>query len=55
MNVYRNKTEHQILIPNVGLIEPGAQFETEQELNHVTIEPVKAKEPKAKDDKEETK
>jgi hypothetical protein len=32
MQTYKNLTDHELFIPNIGLIPPGGAIQTEQEL-----------------------
>jgi hypothetical protein len=40
MTAYQNLTDHELVIPNVGLLPPGGTIETDVELNSPHLKPI---------------
>ncbi len=40
MQVYQNLTDHELIIPNVGLVPPNGTIETDLELNNPNLQPI---------------
>ena len=40
MQTYQNLTDHELTIPNVGLVPPHGTVETDLELNNPSLQPI---------------
>ena len=40
MQTYQNLTDHELIIPNVGVIPPHSTIETDLELNNPNLKPI---------------
>ncbi len=40
MTTYQNLTDHELIIPNIGVVSPQGTIETEIELNSANLKPI---------------
>jgi hypothetical protein len=40
MTAYQNLTDHELVIPNVGIVPPRGTIETDLELNSPNLQPI---------------